>query len=332
METINKSGIENNMTYDHSRWNKDNYTRDNSRSGEGYSTAKILVTIILNLVIGFAEVIGGIVSGSLSLVSDALHNFSDALAIVIAYIAIRLSRITESESFTFGFKRGEIIAAFINSSALMVISLFLIWEAYSRFVNPVHIRPSIMFIVAVIGLVANFLGAFLLKKDSKKSINLKSAYLHLVSDAVTSAAVVAGAVAIYYFGICWIDPLLTVLISLYIMKESYHIFKESVVILMMGKPHSISLTKIKEDIEQFAEVNNMHHAHVWMLTDKLIHFEAHLDVGEIDICEVDGLIARIEDVLKEKHGIMHATLQIESSKCRNKNLVKEEVCHGLQSK
>ncbi len=308
---------------------RENHNHGRSRFVEGHSTAKILFTIILNVVIGLAEVIGGIISGSLSLVSDALHNFSDALAIVITYIAIRLSKITESESFTFGFKRGEIIAAFINSSALLVISLFLIWEACSRFVNPTHIKPGIMFIVAFIGLAANFLGAYLLKKDSKKSINLKSAYLHLVSDTVTSVAVIAGAAAIYYFEVYWIDPVLTVLIALYITKESYHIFKESVVILMMGKPQSISLTKIKEDIEKFAEVNNIHHVHVWMLTDKLIHFEAHLDIEKIDICEVDELIARIENMLKEKHGIMHTTLQIESSKCHNKNLVKE-VCHVTQ--
>ena len=319
------------MSYNHSNGDEKDHHDVPSHSVEGYSTVKILFTIILNLIIGFVEVIGGIISGSLSLVSDALHNFSDALAIVITYIAIKLSRITESESFTFGFKRGEIIAAFINSSALLVISLFLIWEAYSRFVNPMHIKPGIMFIVAIIGLSANFLGAFILKKDSEKSINLKSAYLHLVSDTITSAAVIAGAVAIYYFGIYWIDPLLTVLISLYIMKESYHIFKESIMILMMGKPHSISLTKIKGDIELFNGVSNIHHAHVWMLTDKLIHFEAHLDLDfkKIDICEVDELIVRIENMLKEKHGIMHTTLQIESSKCHNKNLVKE-VCHVTQ--
>ena len=317
------------MSHSHSNGGEDNNHYGHSHLDEGCSAVKVLFTIILNLGIGLAEVIGGIISGSLSLVSDALHNFSDAFAIVITYMAIRLSRITESESFTFGFKRGEIIAAFINSSALLVISLFLIWEAYSRFVNPLHIKPGIMFIVAIIGLAANFLGALLLKKDSEKSINLKSAYLHLVSDTVTSVAVIAGAVAIYYFGIYWVDPLLTVLISLYIMKESYHIFKESVVILMMGKPRSLSLTKIKKDIEQFGEVNNIHHAHIWMLTDKLIHFEAHLDldVEKISICEVDALITRIENMLKEKHGIVHATLQIESSKCHNKNLVKE-VCHA----
>lgn len=300
-----------------------------SHSIEGYSTAKIIFTIILNLIIGLAEVIGGILSGSLSLISDALHNFSDALAIIITYIAIRLSRITESESFTFGFKRGEIIAAFINSSALLIISLFLIWEAYSRFIHPVRIKPDIMFIIAVIGLLANLLGAFLLKKESGKSINLKSAYLHLISDAVTSMAVVFGAVSIYYFEIFWIDPLLTVLISLYIMKESYHIFKETIVILMMGKPKSISLSEIKKDIEQFDGVNNIHHVHIWMLTDNLIHFEAHLDIEKVDICELDDLITRIENMLKEKHGIVHTTLQAESSKCYNKNLVKE-ICHVAQ--
>jgi len=292
----------------------------------GYSTVRILFTIILNLVIGLVEVIGGIISGSLSLVSDALHNFSDALAIVITYIAIRLSRITESESFTFGFKRGEIMAAFINSSALLVISLLLIYEAYSRFVNPIQIKTDIMFIIAGVGTLANLFGALLLKKDSGKSINLKSAYLHLVSDTVTSIAVIAGATAIYFFKIYWIDPLLTVLISLYIMKESYHIFKDSVVILMMGKPQFVSLTKIKEDIERFNGVNNIHHAHVWMLTDKLIHFEAHLEVEKVDMCEVDELITRIENLLREKHGIMHTILQIESSKCDDKNLVKE-ICH-----
>jgi cobalt-zinc-cadmium efflux system protein len=312
--------------YHHNPETKSDHSVCHSHSVEGYSAGRIIFTIILNLIIGLAEVTGGILSGSLSLISDALHNFSDAFAILITFIAIKLSRITETESFTFGFKRGEIIAASINSSALIVISAYLIWESHLRILHPNPIKTEIMMIVASIGVVANLLGMFLLQKDSDKSINIKSAYLHLFADAITSIAVLLGAVAIHYFKIYWLDPVLTILISLYILRESYFILKKSIIIFMMGKPDGISLEDIKRELESLKEIKNIHHAHLWMLTDKLFHFEAHIDIEDCQSTAIDSIIIRSENILKEKFGITHSTLQVESSKCRKKELIKE-ICN-----
>lgn len=292
-----------------------------SHIDENTSTFKVGFTVILNLIIGIAEVIGGLVSGSLSLVSDAIHNFSDAAAILISYIAIKISRISQTEGFTFGFKRAEILAALINASALLVISFFLIWEAIERFRTPNAIGAKVMFIVALIGLVANIIGALLLRPESKNSLNLKSAYMHLVSDTVTSVAVLLGAVCIHYWGIHWLDPLLTIVISIYILVESYKILKHTLIILMMGKPDNISLTDIKESLETLPQISNTHHCHLWMLTDKLIHFEAHIDVIDIVNSDIDNLLHAAEKILKDKFGITHTTLQIETAKCKSKELI-----------
>lgn len=292
-----------------------------SHIDESTSTFKVGVTIILNLIIGLAEVIGGLISGSLSLISDALHNFSDAVAIIISYIAIKISKISQTEGFTFGFKRAEILAALINASALLVIGFFLIWEAVERFYTPNAIGAKVMFIVALIGLVANIIGALLLRPESKNSLNLKSAYLHLFSDAVTSVAVLLGAVCIHYWAIHWIDPLLTIAISIYIIVESFKILKHTLIILMMGKPDNISLTDIKGALEALPEISNIHHCHLWMLTDRLIHFEAHIDVNDITNSDTDKLLHAAEEILKEKFGINHTTLQIESAKCESKEIL-----------
>lgn len=285
------------------------------------SSLKVGFTIILNLIIGVAEVIGGLISGSLSLISDALHNFSDAVAIIISYIAIKISKISQTEGFTFGFKRAEILAALINASALLVISFFLIWEAINRFYHPNAIGAKVMFIVALIGLLANIIGALLLRAESKNSLNLKSAYLHLFSDAVTSVAVLLGALCIHYWNIHWLDPLLTIAISIYIIVESFKILKHTLIILMMGKPKNISLPAIKEALEKLPEISNIHQCHLWMLTEKLIHFEAHIDVKDISISDTDKILHAAEKILKDKFGITHTTLQLETAKCQKKGIL-----------
>ncbi|MHB1686433.1 MAG: cation diffusion facilitator family transporter [Ignavibacteriaceae bacterium] len=181
-------------------------SHDHNHSTE-LSSGRLLTTMLLNFFIMIIEIIGGMFSGSLSLMSDAFHNFSDGVAIIISYIANRLSRKPNSLKYTFGLKRAEIIAAVINSSVLVIISFFLIKEAFDRLYNPSVISGSLMLIVAAGGLVANVIGTVLLKKGSDKSINLKAAYLHLLSDAISSFAVIIGAVFIIFFKIYWIDSL-----------------------------------------------------------------------------------------------------------------------------
>jgi cobalt-zinc-cadmium efflux system protein len=277
--------------------------------------------MVLNFLITVVEVIGGLLSGSLSLLSDALHNFSDGFSIIISYIAIRLGKQPKSAKYTFGLKRAEILAAVINAGTLIVICFYLFKEAYERFTQPQAIAGGMMIIVACIGLIANVIGTLLLKKGSQHNINIRSAYLHLLGDAISSVAVIIGGITIFFFQIYWVDPLLTVLISLYILKKSIEIVKEAINVLMMGTPESISIENIQKELEDIDGINNIHHVHIWRLSEQNIHFEAHIDVTDMPVSQTTDLSAIIEEKLKHNHGITHITLQFESDKCKTKRLV-----------
>ena len=285
------------------------------------SEKNLFITMALNFLITIAEVIGGFISGSLSLISDALHNFSDGIAIIIAYIAMRLSKKPKTLKYTFGLKRAEIIAAIINASTLIIISFFLIKEAIERFTNPPQITGSLMLIVASLGLIANVAGTLLLKNGSKNNLNIRAAYFHLLSDAVSSLAVIIGALFIIFYKINWIDPLLTILISVYILKETYKIVKESVDVMMMSSPEGVDLNELKFLVETIPGVKNIHHVHIWKLNDNDTHFEAHIDVDDITISETSEIQKQIEDKLHERFEINHTTLQFECDKCDNKTII-----------
>jgi cobalt-zinc-cadmium efflux system protein len=285
------------------------------------STVRLFVTMMLNFLITVVEVIGGLLSGSLSLISDALHNFSDGIAIIISYIAIRLGKQPKTFKYTFGLKRAEILAAAFNAGTLIAICIYLFKESYERFVSPQHIEGGLMIIVASIGLIANVAGTLLLKKGSKDNINIRSAYLHLLGDAVSSMVVIIGGICIQLFRMYWVDPLLTILISVYILKKSIEIVKESINVLMMGAPESISIENIQKELENIPGIKNIHHVHVWRLGEHDIHFEAHIDVDDILVSQTTSLCTIIEEKLKHNHGITHVTLQFETDKCDSKNLV-----------
>jgi cobalt-zinc-cadmium efflux system protein len=281
----------------------------------------LFITMLLNFLITVVEIAGGIVSGSLSLLSDAIHNFSDGIAIIVSYIAIRLSKRPRTLKYTFGLKRAELLAAIINASTLIIISFFLIKEAIERFSNPTPITGNLMLIVAAIGLVANIVGTVLLKRGSDQNINIRAAYVHLLSDAVSSLAVIIGAVFIMVFNITWIDPALTILISIYILKETYDIVKEAVDVIMMSSPAGIDMDDLQRTVEAIPGVRNMHHVHLWKMNDTDIHFEAHIDVDDVLLSRTADIRREIEKSLHDKHEINHTTLQFECDSCRTKDLV-----------
>lgn len=285
------------------------------------SEKNLMITMLLNFLITAVEIAGGILSGSLSLLSDAIHNFSDGIAIIISYIAMRLSRRPSTLRHTFGLKRAEIIAAIVNASTLIVISFFLIREAIDRFTSPTAIAGNLMLVVASVGLVANVIGTFLLRKGSTGNLNLRAAYLHLLGDAVSSLAVIIGALVIMIFDIVWIDSALTILISLYILKAAYDIVKESIDVLMMSTPEEINMKELQRSVETIPGVRNIHHLHIWRLNDSVIHFEAHIEVDDIPVSKTDEIRTRIQEYLHATHDITHTTLQFECDSCRKKELV-----------
>lgn len=293
----------------------------NHHHGLNTTTGRLIITMLLNFVITVAQIVGGIISGSLALISDALHNFSDGISIIISYIALKLKQKDNSHSHTFGLKRAEILAAVINASVLIVIYIFLFYEAFLRFSDPHKVEAGLMTTVAFIGLIANIMGTYLLKRDSANSINIRSSYMHLLSDSVSSVAVIIGGLAIAVWDVMWIDPLLTVLIGIYIIKESYDILGEAIHVLMEGAPADLSLNEIKICVEKFPEVDDIHHIHVWTVGDNDIHLEAHVNVNDMKISESDKLRNKIEQLLESKFGIHHITLQFECNQCLEEGLL-----------
>jgi len=272
----------------------------------------LLVATFLNTVIALVELAGGILSGSLALFSDALHNLSDAFSTFIAYMAILIGKREANPKRTFGYKRIEILAALINAVILIVISVFLMKEAWERWNEPEPIDSKIMLVVAMIGLLANVYALILLKRDAGKSINVKAAYIHLIGDSLSSVVVIAGGVLIAFFEIYWVDPLITVFISLYIIRSGFFILKESVNILMQSAPDHLDLPDIKNRVEQIPQVLNIHHIHAWMLTDREIHVEAHVELNsDLALSEVKNIQQEIELLLKESFSVHHVTLQFE---------------------
>jgi len=284
------------------------------------SGKKLLFVIILNFGITLAEVIGGILSGSLSLISDALHNFSDGIAVIITYVALKLSEKQTSIKHTFGLKRAEVLAALLNSSVLVGISFFLFYESIKRLLHPEMIIGETMLIVAVIALFGNLLSIYFLEAHADKNINIKAAYLHMLTDAISSFAVLLGAIGIIFFKIYWIDPALTILIGIYVLIESYKILKKSTHILMEGTPLNISVNQVKDLIENVNGVNNAHHIHVWSVGEKDIFLEAHVELDDMLLSKASEIRKNIEEKL-HKYGINHITIQLELDECLDKNIL-----------
>lgn len=272
---------------------------------------KLLYVTVLNLLITMVQIIGGLISNSLSLLSDALHNLADSSAIFIAFLAGKRSRKKPDKYRTFGYQRIEILAALFNAVVLIAICIFLFFEAYQRFIKPEPIKGQLMFIVATFGLLANLVSVLVLNKDKDHNLNIKAAYLHLMGDTLSSIAVILGGIAIWKYNIFWIDPVITVFVGLYIIYHTWGIVQKTVDILMQSTPEEIDVNKIKASVETLNEVDNIHHLHVWKLDDTQIHLEAHVNLkNNMDIIKMMNIKKRIELQLRQKFGIGHITLQM----------------------
>lgn len=285
----------------------------------------LIYSILLNLLITIAQVIGGIISGSLALISDALHNFSDVLSLVFSLIAHKLSRRKASLNNTFGYKRAELIAAFINAITLIIVALYLIYEASARLMHPEPIESGLVIWLAVLGIVVNGSSVLLLKKDSQHNLNMKSAYLHLLTDMMASIAVLVGGILMKFYGWFWVDSVMTLLIALYLIYVSYDLIKSATKMLMLFTPEYIDIKKLVREVHKIKGVNKLHHIHVWHLNDDELHLEAHLDCSEdIRMSEFNELLDKIERVLFEKFDINHINIQPEFKKKDPKDFIVQD--------
>ncbi len=286
---------------------------------------KLLFTIVLNIIITITQVIGGLISGSLSLLSDALHNFSDVVSLIISYIADLFAKKDASFKRTFGYKRAEIIAAFVNSATLIIVAFYLVYEAIVRFFNPQEIESGLVIWLALLAIFANGFSVLLLKSEAKENMNMRSAYLHLFTDMAASVAVFVGGLLMKYFQWFWVDSLLTILIAVYLLYMGYDLLKASFKVLMLFTPEDINLEKINKSILQIPEIKNLHHIHIWQLNEDEVHMEAHVDFYKnITLTEFEKALTKIEEILFNDFGINHINIQPEFQKCDSKDIVVQD--------
>ncbi|QYS87966.1 cation diffusion facilitator family transporter [Flavobacterium davisii] len=275
----------------------------------------LVFSIFLNMLITIAQAIGGLLSGSLALISDALHNFSDVLSLVFSLVAHKLSRRKASIDQTFGYKRAELISAFVNAMTLLIVAVILGFEAIKRFFHPEPIQSNLVIWLALLGIVANGLSVLLLQKDAEHNLNMKSAYLHLLTDMMASVAVLVGGLLMKFYGWFWVDSVMTLLISIYLIYVGIDLLKSSTKMLMLFTPEEIDIKTIVREVHKIPCVGKLHHIHVWYLNEEELHLEAHLDCAEdIRMSEFNDLLHQIESVLFQKFGINHINIQPEYKK------------------
>ncbi|MEX0275751.1 MAG: cation diffusion facilitator family transporter [Flavobacteriaceae bacterium] len=283
------------------------------------------ISILLNILITLAQVVGGLISGSLSLLSDALHNFSDVLSLVISYVAQKLARRKASIKKTFGYKRAEIMAAFVNAATLILVALVLIKEAVERFLEPEVVTSNWVIWLSLLAIAGNGFSVLLLKKDAHHNMNMKSAYLHLLTDMMASVAVLVGGLLMKFFQWYWVDPALTLAIAVYLIFMGYALLKESGQVLMLFTPNTIDVKEIVESIHKIGPIRNVHHVHVWQLNEEEVHLEAHIDFEkDITLSQFNGILEKIEKMVSHRFGINHVNIQPEFGKCDPKQVIVQD--------
>jgi cobalt-zinc-cadmium efflux system protein len=286
------------------------------------STGKrLVIAIILNAVIFIVEFVGGFLTNSLALISDSLHNLSDFFALILSFIALRVVQWKSNSEKSYGYVRVEIFVAFINATALVLIGMYIIYQGIQRFAHPEPVAGGWMLIIAIVGFVVNTAATLLLKTHAHHDLNLKSAYLHLLTDAVESLAVVVVAGIIAWKDWRILDPIVSIGIGLFIIKSAWSILAETVHILTEGTPRGIDLHEVAAYIQSFPGVENVHHLHIWGLSSRVRALSAHIVVQDQLISKGNKISSQLEQELEHRFGINHPTIQLESSVCGDQGVV-----------
>ncbi len=294
---------------------------------ENTSTGRrFLISIGVTLAILIAEVIGGLWTGSLALLSDAAHVFMDVFALALSYLALRLSALPADDRHTYGFHRLEVVAALINGISLGAIAIGIFSESWQRWQNPQPVKSLEMLIIAAIGLVANLIVVFVLggrhhdegderHEGAGEDLNVRSAYLHVLGDAISSVGVIVAAGVIWVTGWLWVDPLVSVLIGILILVSSWRVLRSSLHILIEGAPEGLSVEQVGADLAGVAGVQGVHDLHVWSLCSGHIALSAHVVVADQSLGQAEGVLAELKQRLHDSFGIEHTTIQFECASC-----------------
>jgi len=306
------------MTMEHTRVNNHQHAHNqhhHHHDVESMGDRRLGFAIAINILLTVAQVIGGVISGSLSLIADALHNFSDASSLLIAYAARKIGRQPADQFRTFGYKRAEVIAALINLVILVIVGLYLVYEAIWRVFDPQIITGWTVVIVASIALVIDIATAILTYTMSKDSVNIRAAFIHNVSDALSSVGVIIAGTLILLFQWYWTDTLITFLIAGYVLYQAVLLLPKTIHILMEGAPENISLDTVIEEMEMVQGVSNVHHVHLWQLDEHRNALEAHVVINDFN--ETENIKQLLKSEIEKTFSITHSTLEFEVVHCED---------------
>lgn len=290
---------------------------------------KLQLSLWITVAFIFVELAAGIQAQSLALLSDAGHNFTDSLALGLAWFAFYLQSKPPTDQKTFGYLRAGVLAGFVNAMTLVVLALFIFYESYERFLDPRQVQEEIMIAVAAAGLVVNVAVMWALHADSRHDLNIRGAFMHMLGDALSSVGIILGAIAIFYTGYEWIDPLLSVLIAVLILWSGWDIIREAVNILLEGLPRGITREDVCGAITGVDGVIDVHDLHIWSLSSSSHALSCHTVIDDLPPSASDAILRRINEVLQHRFHIDHTTIQFEHIRCEGA----EEICatHAVES-
>jgi len=289
----------------------------------GRLDARLWGSVALNLAIALLECAGGLWAGSVALLADSAHNLADAGAVGLTIFARRLSRHAPTLRHTYGFKRAEVIAALLNSAALIAISVFVAREAVGRLFHPQPARAPVMLVTASVALLANLLCVLLLRHYRSEDLNVKSAFLHLLQDALASLAVIIAALVAGTSGGPYADPAAAILISVIVLRSTMSIVWESVHTLLEAAPAGLDVRRLAEIVSRRFPTVRLHHIHIWEVGPSQRILTAHMKVGATNVCDAESLAAEVRCFLQEEWNINHATLEAEANGCGSEQLLGE---------
>lgn len=282
------------------------HSHSHSSNKKAIFSAFLLISLFM-----IVEVIGGLVTNSLALLSDAGHMLSDAAALGLSFFAIKLGEKKASETKTFGYRRFEIIAASLNGLTLMLISLYIFYEAFQRFIHPPEVESTGMLIISVIGLLVNIVAAWILMSgDKDENLNVRSAFLHVIGDMLGSVGAIAAALLMIFFGWGLADPIASVIVAILILVSGYRVTRDSFHILMEGTPEHFQLDDVKAALLRIPHVSEVHDLHIWSITSGMPMLSCHIAIEAPGIH--DAVLLEAQKILHDDFGITHSTLQIEN--------------------
>lgn len=284
------------------------------------AAGRLLLSLLLTMVFVVIEAGAGFFANSLALLTDAAHNLTDVIALGLSWFAIRLTSQPANARKTYGYHRAGILAALINSTTLVLISIGIFYEAYRRFSSPPEVKSGVMVIVGLIAVVINVVTVLLVRRGSEDDLNLRSAFIHLMGDVASTIGTVIAGVIIFFTHAEWLDPLISVLIGLLIIYSAWGILRETVNILLEGTPRDVDLDTMVDDIEKVDGVQGVHDLHVWSLTRNLRTMSAHILTDDLPISAGAEIQRRINEILLQRYNVAHATLQLECVDCEPDSL------------